>query len=319
MKFRTLFPLFILFFAMFTYSCKKDEIINVTGITLDSTTLELSEQTSAQLVATLEPAGAEGTITWSSSDPSIAAVNNGVVTAIKEGTATVVAAYGAFSASCEVTVTPYQIDPNDLPASLKGTNYHLIHIDELSYEYIKDDIDNDFRVDDLNTFLYVWDNTFLGETSSGSNFYGQTEDWISLSVTNIGWSGAGYNVSAGFGDIDMTDMYANPEDYVFHMGLKSAQPSSSYLFIFTDGNAEAKICIGSGNFVDGDITYVPYTDFARDNEWHEIEIPLTKLNELGVFYNETFQDVNILAFLAGGIQGTTLDMDAIFFYKKPTE
>lgn len=60
----------------------------------------------------------------------------------------------------------------------------------------------------------------------------------------------------------------------------------------------------------------PYMDFTRDNEWQEIEIPVSHLRDLGVFYDQPFSDVNILAFLAGGVQGTTLDMDAVFFYKK---
>ena len=102
---------------------------------------------------------------------------------------------------------------------------------------------------------------------------------------------------------------------MFHIGLKSAQPSSSYLLIFTDGQSEAKVCIGSSDYVDG-ITYKPYADFSRDNEWHSVEIPVTHLQELGLFFDKPFTDVNIFAFLGGLVSGTTLDMDAVFFYKK---
>ncbi len=313
MNYKGLILVFASLMLLFAVSCDKEEDpIDATGISLDKTTLEIEMESSTALVATLEPSGAEGTITWSSSDPSVAAVANGIVTAIKVGEATIAASHGAFTASCAVTVTPKTIDPNDLPASLKGSDYYIIHIDETSAAFIEDKIIEDFRVDDVNKFLYVWDNTFIGNTTNGLNSYGLAEEWISFTVGAIGWSGAGYNVQPGYGMIDMTNLYNNPDDYVFHVALKSAQSNTAYSFIFTDGISEARVVIG-----DVPIEGVnPYMDFARDNEWHEIEIPVSYLRSLGVFYSETFTDVNILAFLAGGVQGTTLDMDAAFFYKK---
>ena len=113
----------------------------------------------------------------------------------------------------------------------------------------------------------------------------------------------------------MTRMFDNPEDYYLHIGLKTGQSASSFLFILNDGISEAKIAIG-GDYDDNGTVFPEYTNITRDNEWNSIEIPVSYLNELGLYYNETFQDVNILAFLAGGTEGTTLDMDAVFFYKK---
>ena len=315
MTHRAIFSLFFASLALLLTSCGEEDI-TPTGISLDQETLEVALESSVQLVATLEPDGAVGEISWSSSDPTVAAVAGGVVTGLKMGTATVVASHGIFSASCEVTVTAKEIDPNDLPESLKGSNYHIIQMDSISLSYISDKVDNDFRPDDDIKNLWVWESTFVAGTPTGLNFYGQAAGWVSLVVTDVGWSGAGYNVAAGYGDIDMTDLYNNPDDYVFHIAMKSAQESSSYLLIFTDGSAEAKVCIGSSDFADADVTYPPYADFARDNEWHSVEIPVSHLNTLGVFFNQTFKDVNIFAFLAGGVQGTTLDMDAVFFYKK---
>lgn len=307
-----------LFIALFTTSCGEDseENITVTGIELDQETLEVEVESTGTLVATLLPSGASGDITWSSSDPSVAFVNNGIVTALKVGTTTVGASHGAFNATCEVTVIAKAIDPGDLPASLKGSNYTIIQIDETSAGAIQDKIVNDCRVDDETKFLYVWDNTFTAGTPSGLNFYGQTEGWVSLVVASVGWSGAGYNVSADAAQVDLTDMYNNPDDYVFHIGMKSAQANSSYLFIFADASAEAKICVGSSDFNDNGAVFPAYTDFPRDNEWHSVEIPATKLRELGLFYNEPFNDKNVFAFLAGGTAGTTIDFDACFFYKK---
>lgn len=316
--------LFLILFstaALLFASCggDNDEAFVATGISLDKETLEVPLESSAAIVATLEPSGAIGAIEWSTSDPTVVAVNNGIVTALKIGTANVVAVHGAYSASCEVTVTPKEINPDDLPASLKGSDYYLFHLDGTSSLYIEDKILEDMRPDDIegSKNLYVWENTFLGGISNGLNYFGQSEGWISLIVGSAGWSGAGYNVGANYeGLIDMTNMFDNPDDYYFHIAFKSEQLSSSYLFIFSDGTSEAKVCIGSSAFEDAGTSYEPYADFTRDNEWHSIEIPVTHLNTLGLFYNEAFKDANVLAWLAGGTQGTTLDMDAMFFYKK---
>ncbi len=90
--------------------CKDDdEIVNkVTGVTLNKTTLTLVEATSETLVATIQPEEATNkTITWRSSDNTIATVdNNGLVTALKAGntTITVTTEDGNKTASCKVTV-----------------------------------------------------------------------------------------------------------------------------------------------------------------------------------------------------------------------
>ncbi|MCH5242638.1 MAG: Ig-like domain-containing protein [Muribaculaceae bacterium] len=78
-----------------------------TAISVSPTTLALKEGEDGQLTATLTPADAATTLTWTSSDPSIATVDNtGKVTALKEGQAeiTVSTAEGQ-TATCSVTVS----------------------------------------------------------------------------------------------------------------------------------------------------------------------------------------------------------------------
>ncbi len=80
--------------------------IEPTGISLNCTTGTVQAGSSLQLTATLQPAGATGTIAWSSNDTDVATVNNyGLVSGVSEGTATITATSGSYSASCEVTVT----------------------------------------------------------------------------------------------------------------------------------------------------------------------------------------------------------------------
>ena len=81
--------------------------VPVTGITVDPATASLTVGGTQQLTATVEPAGATNpTVTWSSSDTSIATVDeNGLVTAVAVGTATITGAAGDQTATCAVTVT----------------------------------------------------------------------------------------------------------------------------------------------------------------------------------------------------------------------
>lgn len=85
------------------------ETVAVTGVTLDKETLELTVgEGTAQLVATIAPEGATDTrLVWLSSDEKVATVDeNGVVTPVGEGeaTITVVTVDGNFSDTCAVTV-----------------------------------------------------------------------------------------------------------------------------------------------------------------------------------------------------------------------
>ena len=80
--------------------------IPVESITLDKYYLELTEGETGTITATVKPDNATNkTVTWSSSNPTIAAVDqNGTVTAVAEGTATITAKAGDKTATCTVTV-----------------------------------------------------------------------------------------------------------------------------------------------------------------------------------------------------------------------
>ena len=77
----------------------------VTGIGVTPSTATVTAGETVALTATLSPAGATGTITWSTSDDQVATVNeNGVVSGVAEGSATITATCGEFTDTCAVTV-----------------------------------------------------------------------------------------------------------------------------------------------------------------------------------------------------------------------
>lgn len=80
-------------------------IIAVTSVELNKTSLELVEGESETLTATVKPDDAmDKTVTWTTSDASIATVENGKVTAVKEGETTITASVGSKSMTCKVVV-----------------------------------------------------------------------------------------------------------------------------------------------------------------------------------------------------------------------
>ena len=77
----------------------------VESVSLDRTSVNLEEGQTTTLVATINPNDAdEKTVTWTTSNASVATVTNGVVTAIAEGNAVITATAGGKSATCAVSV-----------------------------------------------------------------------------------------------------------------------------------------------------------------------------------------------------------------------
>ena len=84
------------------------EPVPVTSVMLNESTLTLARGLTAQLTAVVFPTNADSqTVTWTSSNASVAAVDsNGLVTAAGEGTAIITAEAGGKTAQCTVTVNP---------------------------------------------------------------------------------------------------------------------------------------------------------------------------------------------------------------------
>lgn len=90
------------------YDDTTSSVTKVTGVSINRTSLSMKVNESEMLSATVTPSYANNTsVTWSSSNPSVAIVdNNGVVEALKTGSATITVktADGGKTAKCQVTV-----------------------------------------------------------------------------------------------------------------------------------------------------------------------------------------------------------------------
>jgi len=228
----------------------------------------------------------------------------------------------------------------ELPASLTGSDYCILQLGEEEYELLEEKnkvLVNLFPYQVASTgtdgiALYVWDNTYAGANREGTNSYDFTSGWVSLDVTTIGWSGAGYSLTAdGLADrnaeiVNMgAKIAAEPENWYFHFAYKSNQ-TTSHVGILAWGNGvaedggnkaqEYKFVFGdpAGTFTDGVTTRItPVGGTYKAGEWNEYELCL---NDIPIDFSLGAESVNLFAFLSGGTQGTTLDLDAMFYYKK---
>ncbi|MFK2463825.1 Ig domain-containing protein [Bacteroides fragilis] len=108
--------------------------IKVTGVTLNETTKSIEAGKSFTLTATVSPENAKDkSIKWSSSDPNIAKVEDGLVTALAKGTCNIIATTndGNFKAQCTVNVLPFSVKGVQFTESsvkiLNGESYTLTY------------------------------------------------------------------------------------------------------------------------------------------------------------------------------------------------
>lgn len=284
-------------------------------ITLSSTTAEIEVGKTLTLTAYTANVPEGTAIVWTSADDNVATVTDGTVTAVAVGKTTISAEAAGKKASCEVTVKTKE-KPVDDPQSLKGSNYNLFFLDATSTKKVEDKVAGNFSIDDNLIHWYIWEGTYTAEDPVGKNFYGVAgEGWMAMTVGNVGWSGAGWACDSLSEMNKLAEVYNNPEDYYFHIAMKSTD-DASHLLIFGGTGSEVKVAIG-GNYEDGGVTYTKYADLTRDGEWNEIEIPMSYLFEKGLVYGDkNTKGANLVSFLSGGKSGVSLQFDAMFIYKK---
>ncbi len=115
----------------FTYNVGEGGPVTPRSISLSPETLSLTIGDTAELTATVEPADAETSLTWTSVAPDVASVNEaGVVTAHQSGqTDIIVVTDNGLSASCQVTVSALVTSIELNPASIEGHLYDTFSIE----------------------------------------------------------------------------------------------------------------------------------------------------------------------------------------------
>ncbi len=285
-------------------------------LALDKTSLSLEVGEEATITATIE-------VSFESSNPAAATVtpaNDGKsakVTAVAEGNAVITAkSQGGQTKTCVVAVKKAGGEGGG--AQLKGSQIWPIALDGTTADANASKIVADFRPNDVDQFLYFWDNagvtTYNAGTASGLNFYGNGDGYTAMVVGNLGWAGAGFCLTdKGTGwqaaEALRAAIVANPDDYFLHLAIKSTDNYSHCFYMF--GSEATKFVLGKNAVYDGPI----YNDFTRDGSWAEFDIPMSAY--ASALANTTCAaGVNVFVALTEGVAGAQLNLDAVYFYKK---
>lgn len=132
-----------------------EETVTVNSITLSSTNVSLEVGEELTLQATFSPAEAEvGTVVWASSDDNVASVSQeGKISALTPGEATISVATGDVKAECEVTVTKKIINVETI--TLSATNVTMAPGDETVLQAT-------FTPEDADLSSVVWSSSAEG-------------------------------------------------------------------------------------------------------------------------------------------------------------
>ena len=186
------------------------EGVKVSEVKLDKTSVSLKAGETAQLTATVTPDNAtDKTVTWTSSKPTVAAVDeNGKITAVAPGTATITATADGKSATCTVTVAKEaqiikdpkkypgvpkdyaKVDPVVTTVNSDGTKDMLV-----MFSISDSDVKNfrgarvTFKRADGKTFShslilgkYYTDVTYVKD---GDNYNGNSQNYIVIRLKNV--------------------------------------------------------------------------------------------------------------------------------------
>ena len=105
------------------------ETIPCTGITLSTNTLSFNGEGMQTLTASVTPDGCTDAVRWASDTNSVATVDNGIVTAVANGTAVITATCGNYSANCNVTVEGIGAEENEPTGDAIISNALLFDLD----------------------------------------------------------------------------------------------------------------------------------------------------------------------------------------------
>lgn len=252
-------------------------------------------------------------------------------------------------------VEPVEPDDPERQASLEGSNYYVIALDQATFEKIESKVVADFRpngaadgtpADGKNKNLYIQNGYEPGAESVGPNYYLE-QGWTSFQA-NGDWNGAGYFVPWAFKEegedmayitetknavAKLKDIDGHYEDYYLHIAVKDLKTRDVFhnITLWYIGNADGSDNKGTvvlGN-IPNDDGQKPYKDFRRDGEWQAFDIPLTLFQEQGLKFQYTGElsltpakpddnnvGTNILSHSSKTTLGVTFDYDAVFIYKK---
>jgi hypothetical protein len=231
---------------------------------------------------------------------------------------------------CENTIDP---PTNLLPDSIaKGTNFYNIFMDATAEGALGNRVVQPTMMRDYD----VWGNgqTLASAERLGINSWGFPEAWVSWDVADFpeNWNGGAIIAYIEEFEVDaIPDLSAIDNSYTFHFAVKSPTNQTNAglsVFIYSEGS-DCKYYVGPHATAPIDNIYLD--NYPHDGEWHHFEIPVSDLKNEGWVWTgnlkqsqetDTRPNGKHARYLVGyqsnpHVAGTELNLDAIFYYKKP--
>jgi uncharacterized protein YjdB/endonuclease I len=237
--------------------------VAVTGVSLSASTASVNVGSTTTLTATVSPSDATNkSVTWSSSNTSIATVSSGVVSGVSAGNATitVTTADGGWTDTCTVTVSATTIDVTAVAVSFASSS------------------------------IYVGQTTQANVAYTPSNATNKTGTWTSddETVASVNSSGAVTAVGVGSTYINF-ESNDGPSDYA--LITVTAAPIVKTLSSIAVSGATASATFGSTYSISGLVVTATYSDgtTADVTASSTIDKPNTKVigpQNVGVSYAE---------------------------------
>lgn len=181
----------------------------VTALSLDVTTLTLNNDTPQTITATVVPSGS--TITWTSSDNSVATVVGGVVTGVSNGSCVITATAGNKSANCAVTVSGFAtLESISAVYTQSGTVLVTTPLDDLKADLVVTGTYSDTTTATIPSDAYTLSGTLeVGTSTVTVTCQGKTTTFT-VTVTDAGYEFTSSSDGVGFGSVDVTKPSMSP-------------------------------------------------------------------------------------------------------------
>lgn len=295
----------------------EEQTVAVESVTLNKTELTLEVGGEETLTATVVPDNAtDKTVTWSSDNAAVATVENGKVTAVSAGSATITATAGNKSATCTVTVNApvtvdYTVTAEEWEAALSKdafTNFTAtVKLGDI-VTYIKVDPENDIyyvKGYDGNGYTetyytkegdkyYAYDKSATDETFSRrqitqSNFESGLYSTEPLAVLNFSTNYSDFQFDGDKYTTDKAELYK----------AKFGFENKKLVYAEVDTGAEVPLIM---EYTYGETTLTSPADFVD-------EIEQTVVGKTFVFYNATSDnmDADMLAAVNAQMQDSTIE------------
>lgn len=179
--------------------------IPATAISLNTNALSFATlNTTQSLTATLTPSDTTDTVSWLSSDNTVATVSNGVVTSVGYGTCTITATAGSVSATCSVTIAQATLSSISAVYTQSGTVYNTDSLDSLKTDLVVTATWSNSATSTVSSNDYTLSGNLSVGTSTITVSYGGKTDTFIVTVTvmpvnpfdGVSWND-GFRISGG--------------------------------------------------------------------------------------------------------------------------